>query len=239
MINPHTSPRILARIGGVMYLLIIVLGLFGEMFVRNALIVWGDPATTAQNIVASTLLWRLGIAGDLMMHVADVPLMLIFYWLLKPVNKNLAMIAVVFNLIQSAVMVAFKIKLLEALFLLGNAEYLKIFDPQQLNALAYVAIRTDAHGFAIGLIFFGFTCLIVGYLVLRSGYFPRTLGVMMQVAGLCYLVNSFSLLLAPPAFSNAIFPAILVPCFIGELSFCLWLLIKGVDQPKWEARSAS
>ena len=230
------SPQVYARIGGVLYLIIIVAGMLGEVFVRNRLIVSGDATASANNIMASPLLWRIGIAGDLIMHMCDVPLMLVFYVLLRPVNSTLALLAVLFNLIQTAVLVANKLNLLAALFLLGSASYLKAFEPHQLHALTYLAVKAHGYGFGIGLIFFGCTCLVLGYLISRSGYLPGILGVLMQVAGVCYLTNSFALLLAP-AFADAIFPAILVPAFIGELSLCLWLLVKGVNVPKWEERA--
>src|ERR1700730_6787130 len=102
--NLQTSPQVYARIGGVAYLIIIVAGGLGEMLVRNSIIVSGDAAATYNNIVAHPLLWRLGIAGDLIMHVCDVILMMVFYVLLKPVNKNLALLVVLFNLIQTAVL---------------------------------------------------------------------------------------------------------------------------------------
>ncbi|MGB9205613.1 MAG: DUF4386 domain-containing protein [Terriglobales bacterium] len=229
----ETSPQIYARIGGVLYLILILVGMFAVIFVRSKLIVSGDATATANNITASPLLWRLGIAGDLTMHVCDVPLMLIFYVLLRPVNRNLALLAVLFNLVQTAVLVANKLNLLTALFLLGNAGYLKAFEPHQLHALSYLSLKLHDYGFGVGLIFFGCECLVVGYLIFRSGYLPKTLGVLMQIAGLCYPTNSFALLLAP-TFANVIFPAILVPAFIGELSLCLWLLVKGVNLPKWE-----
>jgi hypothetical protein len=233
----ETSPQVYARIGGVLYLILILAGMVGVIFVRGKLIVGGDPTATAQNIMASPLLWRLGIAGDLIMHVCDVPLMLVFFVLLRPVNKSLALLAVLFNLVQTAVLVANKLNLLAALFLLGNAEYLKAFEPHQLYALAYLSIKLHDYGFGLGLIFFGFECLVVGHLIFRSGYLPKTLGVLMQIAGLCYLANSFALLLAP-AFANMLFPAILVPAFIAELSLCLWLIVKGVNVPKWNKRVA-
>ena len=194
----ETSPQIYARIGGILYLIIIVAGALGEIFIRGKLIVSGDAISTANNIMASQLLWRTGIAGDLLMHVCDVPLMLIFYLLLRPVNKNLALLAVLFNLIQTAVLVVNKLTLLMPLFLLGNAEYLKAFEPKQLEALAYLFVRAHDYGFGIGLIFFSFTCLVLGYLIFRSGYFPKILGVLMAIAGLSYLTNSFTLILPPP-----------------------------------------
>ena len=229
------SPQVYARIGGILYLLIIIVGALGEIFIRGKLIVPGDAMSTANNIMASQSLWRIGIAGDLLMHVCDIPLMLIFYVLLRPVNKNLALLAVLFNLIQTAVLVANKLNLLMPTFLLGNADYLKTFEPDQLAALAYVFVKAHDYGFGIGLIFFGFACLMYGYLLFRSSYFPRTLGILMAIAGLSYLVNSFTLILAP-AYAGMIFP-VLVLALIGELSLCLWLILKGIDLPKWENRA--
>lgn len=228
----EASPQTYARIGGALYLLIIVAGILGELFVRGRLIVSGDAAATAHNITASPLLWRAGIAGDLIMHVCDVPLMWIFYLLLRPVNRNLALLAMLFNLVQTAVLVANKLNLLTPLFLSGSAEYLKAFEPRQREALMYVSLRAHDYGFGIGLIFFGFTCLVLGYLIFRSGYLPRFLGVLMQIAGLGYLTNSFALLLAP-ALAAKLFPAILLPAFVAELSLGLWLLVKGVNVPRW------
>jgi hypothetical protein len=232
----ETSPQVYARIGGILYLMIIVVGALGEIFVRGTLIVSGNAASTASNIMASQSLWRMSIAGDIMVHVFDIPLMLALYVILKPVNKNLALLAVLFNLIQTAVLVANKFNLLMPLFLLGNADYLKSFEPNQLYTLIQLFVRLHEYGFGIGLIFFGFVCLIQGYLLFRSGYFPRTLGVLMAIAGLSYLTNSFTLILAP-AYAATIFP-ILVLALVGELSLSLWLLVKGVRVEEWKKRAA-
>src|ERR1051325_9000806 len=129
------SPQVYARMGGILYLLIIVTGVLSELFTQGTLVVPGDAVSTANNIMASRSLWRVGIAGDILMHVFDIPLMLIFYILLKPVNKNLALLAVLFNIIQTAVLVANTFNLLMPVFLLGNADYLKAFEPNQLYAL--------------------------------------------------------------------------------------------------------
>ena len=226
----------IARIGGILYLIIIATGLFGEAFVRAKLVVWSDPTATANNITSHNVLWRIGIAGDLIQHICDVPLMLIFYILLKPVNKYFALLALLFNLIQSAVLVATKLNLFTPLFLLGKADYLTSINAQHLHALSLVSIRADAYGFGLGLIFFGLVCIITGYLIFKSEYFPKLLGVLMQIAGVCYLINSFSLILTPK-FTSMISPAILIPSFFGELWLCLWLIIKGVNVPKWEEKA--
>ncbi len=225
-------PQVYARIGGILYLVIIIAGASGELFVRGSLVVSGNAAATATNILSSPYLWRAGIAGDLVMHVCDVGLMIVFYVLLRPVNRNLALLAVLFNLIQTSVLVANKMNLVTPLFLLGDAPYLKAFTPEQLQALSYVAIRAHDYGFGFGLIFFGVECVVIGYLIVRSTYLPAALGVMMQIAGVCYVINSVAVLLYPPLGSR-LFPFILLPPFIAELSLALWLLVKGVDVQKW------
>jgi len=232
-----TSINRTARIGGIIYLIIIVAGVYGEMVVRSKLIVPGDAAATANNIIASQLLWRTGIASDLLMHICDIPLMIIFYLLLKPVNKNLALMALLFNMVQTAALVANKLNLITALFPLSDADYLKSFTSQQLYTLTYLSIKSHDYGFGLGLIFFGFTCLIAGYLIFKSGYLPKAIGVLMQIAGVCYLINSFTLIISP-SFAGVLFPVIMLPPFIAELSFCLWLIFKGVNIPVWEKRLA-
>ena len=165
------------------------------------------------------------------MHVLDIPLMLTLYLLLKPVNKNLAMSAVLFNLIQTAVLVVNKLNLVAPLFLLGNAEYLKALEPQQLQALAYIPLKLHDYGFGIGLIFFGCVCLIHGYLIFQSGFLPKTLGVLMALAGLSYLTNSAALILAP-AYAEKVVP-VLALALLGELALSLWLIAKGINTEKW------
>ena len=230
------SPQHYARFGGVMYLIIITCGVIGEIFIRNSLVVWGDAAATVSNIIASPFLWRVGIAGDLIMHVCDVFLMLVFYVLLRPVNKELALLAVLFNLIQTAVLVANKSLLIAPLLQLGTADYLTVFDPEQLYVLTYISIRSHAYGFGVGLIFFGFECLILGYLIFKSTYLPSILGVLMQIAGLSYLVFSFSKILFPE-FSAMLGSSIMIPPLIAELSLCFWFLLKGVNTREWKKQT--
>ena len=231
----EVSPQVYARIAGSLYLIIIIAGALGQIFIRGKLIVAGDAIATAGNLMASQSLWRIGIAGDLLMHVLDIPVMLALYLLLKPVNKPLAVSAVLFNLIQTAVLVVNKLNLLVPLLLLGNAEYLKALEPQQLQALAYVPLRLHDYGFGIGLIFFGCVCLVQGYLIFKSGFLPKTIGVLMALAGLSYLANSITLLLAP-AYAEMVVP-VLALALLGELALALWLIVKGVNVPKWNEKA--
>ena len=229
------SPQRYARIAGILYLGIIVLGMFGELYVRGTLVVPGDAAATSAAISASPLLWRAGIAGDLLMHVFDVPVIVVLYYLLRPVSRSLALFATLANLVQTAVLAANKMTLLIPLLLLESSNYLTTFSPEQLHALSYLAIKAHGYGFGIGLIFFGVACLVRGYLIFKSAYLPKILGVLMATAGLSYLVNSFALLLAP-SFAAAIFPAVLMPAFVGELALTLWLIVKGVNMEQWRQR---
>ncbi len=226
-------PRTYARVGGLIYLAIIFLGLFGEAMVRESVVVSGNAEATLRNLMESQMQWRLSIVGDLVMHILDVPLIVIMYYLLKPVDRLLALVATVANVVQTAVLAANKLTLVVPLLLLQK--------PGDIPAstweatLSFLAIRLHGYGFGIGLLFFGVACLVRGYLVFRSTYFPRTLGVLLALAGLAYLVNSVALLLAP-AVAATLFPAILAPALVGEGAFCLWLLVKGVDQSAWERR---
>lgn len=221
-----------ARAGGALYLAIIVIGLLGEAWIRGSLVVAGDATATAQRILASESLWRLGVAGELVLLVCAVALTFIWYVLLRPVSRNLALLMVFFAMMSLAVEAASALYLQAALAPLSSAAYLKVLDPQQLHALAYMAVVSHSHAFGVALIFFGVECLIVGHLICQSGYFPRVIGRMMQLAGVCYLVNSFAMVLSP-SLANLLFPAILLPALVGESSFCLWLLIKGVDAAGW------
>jgi hypothetical protein len=231
------SPQLYARLGGVFYLAIICFGMFGELFVRGTLVISGAATATANGIAASQSLWRTGIVGDLLMHVCDVPVIVILYLLLRPVSESLALLATLINLVQTAVLAANKLNLLVPIFVQEDAGSLKAFSPEQLHALSYLAIKAHGFGFAIGLIFFGFACLVRGYLIFRSMYLPKVIGLLVAIAGLSYLTNSFALLLAP-SFAAAIFPGVLLPAFVGELSFCLWLIIKGVNSGQWAQRVA-
>lgn len=231
----NTSVKSIARIAGVFYLIIIITGLFGEMVVRENLIVWNNPTATAENLMASDTLWRLGIAGDLIQHVFDIGLLVALYFLLKPVSRYLALAALLFHLTTAAVLVATKLNQWQALFPLGTDTYLNAFTTQQLYTLSHFYIRADAYGFGIGLIFFGFACILYGYMIYNSGYFPKIIGVLMILAGLCYITNSFALIISP-GLAQKLFPLILAPSFIGELAFTFWLIVKGPNLEKWREK---
>jgi hypothetical protein len=228
-------PQRYARIGGALYLAIILLGAFAEGFVANKLVVSGDAMATAHNILSSPGLWQLSVAGDMIVVLCAVPLLWIEYLLLKPVSKQVVLLALLFNLVSLAVEAISKLFLIVVVPTLGSPDYLKAFEPQQLQVLANLALRSHDVAFNIALIFFGFTCVVNGCLIFKSGYLPKFVGILMQIAGLSYLMACFAALFAP-AFADLITPFILLPPLIGESSLCLWLLIKGVNVAKWKER---
>jgi hypothetical protein len=214
------------RFAGGCYLLIIALGLFSETLVRGSLVVAGDAMTTAAQIGAADTLWRSGIVADLCMQLLDIPVIVLFYLMFKQVNAGLNLTATFFNLIQTAMLVANKLTLMVPLLLAGSGLYLSAFTSEQRDTLAYVAIQLHGYGFAVGLLFFAMACLIRGYLIIKSQYFPKLLGAMLALAGVCYLINSITLLLAPQI-AALLFPWIMLPVLVGELSLSLWMLVKG------------
>ncbi|UOQ73714.1 DUF4386 domain-containing protein [Hymenobacter cellulosilyticus] len=228
------SPLPYARLGGALYLTIILCGLFSEGFVMSQL-VGADAAATARNILASPLLWRWAVAANVLLVLCALPLLWIEYLLLRPVNHALVMLSVVFNLASLAVEAVSKVFMLLVLPLLSSADYLAAFGPRQLPMLGHIALRLHDISFNVALIFFGCTCLLNGYLIYKSGYFPKVLGLLMQAAGGCYLVACTAALFAPEL-ANVLLPTILLPCLIGELCMSLWLLLKGVNAAQWQAR---
>lgn len=230
--SSNTPIQAYARAAGVFYLIIIVIGLLGESYIRGTLVVGGDPGATARNILAAEWLWRLGVAGQDLLLLCAVALTLAFYVLLRPVNKNLTLAFTFFALVSLAVESVCALHLHAVLTPLADVAYLHASDPKLLHLMSYQSIVAHSHAFGLALIFFGVEILIVGYLIRKSGYFPKALGTLMQIAGVCYLVNSFSMILYPPL-QQMLFPAILMPALIGEGAFCLYLLFKGVNVTEW------
>ena len=218
----------LARIAGLCYLIVISTGLFAEVFVRQALKVSGNALATAKHIQSSEMLYRWGLVADLINFVFGIPCVLIIYFLFKRVNKFLLQIALTFVIIQTAIIAVNLLNQASPLLLLSNDAYLNTFQPNQLATLAQLSLNVQGIGYAIGLVFFGMYCLLVGYVIVKSKMIPSILGILYLISGMGYLINSFTMLLSKD-FANPIFTYVAIPIFIGELSLCLWLLIKGVD----------
>lgn len=227
------SPVATARTAGVLYLVIIVCGIFSEVFVRSALVVRGDADATAAAISAADGLYRLGFAADLVVFLCDVAVAILLYVLLRPVDRTLAGTAAGFQLVGTAIYGVNLLNSFTVLLIIDGGGYLAVFAPDQLNALALLFLDIHKHGYDLGLVFFGLHCLVMGYLLYASGYFPRLLGVLMVLAGAGYLVGSFTLFLFPES-TGAVAPVYAAP-LVGELALCAWLLVKGVRLDRWQS----
>ena len=232
----ESSPQLYARIGGALYLMIIGLGIFGQ-WAKGRVVVSGDAAATAANLISMETLWRFGIAFEFLALICVIALAMIYYVLLRPVSKELNLLATFLRIIGIAVESVAALYLMVALFPLGDAAYLKAFTPEQLYGLASLAIKSHSYGYTLALLFFGFTFLFHGLLISKSGFLPKALGLMIQVGGFCYLTNSFVFFLAPSV-ADILFPWVLLPCFVAELSLALWLLLKGVNVQRWQEEAA-
>lgn len=227
-----------ARFTGIGYLIIFVAGIFAQFVVRQSLIVAGDAAATADKIMESEALFRMGIASDLIMISVDIALALLFYVLLKPVSQPLALLAAFFRLAQAFVLGMNLLTLFIGLELVSGADYLAAYDAEQLQGLGLVFLEAHGIGYSLALMFFALSLLVLGYLVYRSGYLPKILGVLLIIAAAGYLTDGFAkVLLTNYEDYKATFDMLVfTPAFIGELAFALWLLIKGVNVQNQEER---
>jgi hypothetical protein len=220
------SPLITARLAGFFYLMQVLL------FVFSSLILPGDSPAMIDNIKISESQLRLGIIGSLAGQIVGILYVLFLYKLLKPVNKNVATLMLVFALMVPPITMLNELTRLSALQLVGRAEYLNVFTTEQLEALAYFFIRLHGEGTNIALIFAGLWLLPLGYLVFQSRFLPTILGVLLILGGFGYLIYAFgSLLSAGYDLGNVLFTG------LAEVLFLLWLLIKGVNKERWQSRA--
>ncbi|MFB6343311.1 DUF4386 domain-containing protein [Saccharicrinis sp. FJH62] len=216
-----------ARIAGILYLIIIIAGLFSEMFVRSSIVVPGDALTTAQNILNHSVLYRVGFVSDLIMIMSDVAVALLFYLLLKPVSKGLSLLAAFFRLGQATVLGLNLLNYYMPLLIFGDNTYLSSFSGDQLSSLALLFINAHSYGYLISGVFFGISCIIVGSLMYNAEYFPKWLGILIIAAGISYLVDCFVNFLGPE-FSNVSEILVVTIAVAAELTLCLYLLVKGI-----------
>jgi hypothetical protein len=226
------SPRPKARITGAVYLLYFLTAVFGELFLRG-IVVDGDAAATATNILAHQSLFRLGLATGLIATTCYVAVTALFYDLFKPVNRSLSLVAAFFSLMGCAILAFASLFQLAPLVVLGGSPYLNVFKAEQLRALALMFLELNTQAANICLVFFGFYCLLIGYLIFRSAFLPRILGVLIAFAGLGWLT-----FLSPP-FANHLSPYNLVLGFLAELSLMLWLLVMGVNVQRWQEKASA
>jgi hypothetical protein len=235
----EASPPFKARIAGFLYLLIIIGGLFAPFAFAPSGMMLGDAALpTTAKILASKRLYVLGGAAQLIVYTCDIGVALIFYELLRPVSRSLALLATFLRLVFVAIASANIFNHFAPLIFLSGAEYLSSFKPDQLEALAHAFIKLRTFGFDIALVFFGLHCLVVGYLLSRSTFFPRILGIGLALGGVGYMANILATAI-PPQMGALLFPYIMVPAGVAEVSLTLWLIIVGVNVPRWKVLASA
>jgi Domain of unknown function (DUF4386) len=220
-----------ARLSGALYLALAALSAFGLVFVPSMIIVPGDAAATASNIVTSESLFRLGFVSNLVAFTVNIFVALLLYKLLKPVNKGIASLMVLLILMGLAIGMLNELNQIAALLILG-ADHLTAFTAAQSQALASLFLGIYEHGFTLAHIFWGLWLFPMAYLIFRSGFLPRIIGVLLAIAGLGYLVD-FTLFFLFPDVTMTVSDF----TFVGEVVLILWLLIKGVNVEQWEIRA--
>lgn len=226
------NPKKTARIAGLLYMLLIPLGVFGMLYVPNTLFVPGDIAATVSNIMANQTLYRSSIVSALLTQVVQIFVVLYLYKVLKPVNKTHALYMVVFILVAVPIAMLNELNQFAVLLLLNSPDYLKFFTLDQMQVQVALFLDLRLTGIFIAQIFWGLWLLPMGYLVFKSGYLPRIIGVLLIVACFGYLIDSFLFFFVPDfgiTFSEF--------TFLGELLMTLWLLIKGVNVEEWKKRA--
>ena len=225
-----------ARLAGAMFLFVNAVGIFAEVFVRGSLLS-GDVTQVAQNIIDSERLYRFSIVSDLAMLTGGLVLIWALYVLLRPVNRDLALLAVFLRIVETAVTAAATVGSLIAVRLLGGAEYLNVFESGELHALSRLARNAFGFGQDVGFIFLGLGSAVFAYLLLRSRYIPRILAAWGVFASL--LLATYNLvIIAFPGFVETLMYVSLAPMGIYEITLGFWLLIRGAKIPASLASAA-
>ena len=223
----HASITRTARLAGALYLALMPFGFFGIIYVPSILLVPGDAARTSRNIMASEWLFRSGTVSHLISQIILIFLALVLYRLLKPVNKDHAVLMVVLALLAVPIAFLNEVNHLAALRLLANADD-GAFTASQLQAQAMLLLDMRQDGMLVTQVFWGLWLVPLGFLVFKSGFLPRVLGVLLVIAGAGYVIDSATQLLSPGL------PTIGLFTFVGEILFTLWLLIRGVNVERWQ-----
>jgi hypothetical protein len=227
------SPRRKARIAGLFYLLTILTGLFAQGFVSGRLVIDGDAAATATNILTHRSLFESGFTVYLIEMACQVALTALFYELLKPVNRSISLLAAYISLVGCTIKTVSRLFYIAPLFVLGGSHYLTVFNREQLQALALLFLKVNDHGAGIALAFFGFSTILKGYLIVRSTFLPRILGWFGLLAGLGWLT------FLSPTLGYDLFPYIAAFGLLGAAAQIFWLLVFGVNEERWKEQAGA
>ncbi|HZY94014.1 MAG TPA: DUF4386 domain-containing protein [Candidatus Bathyarchaeia archaeon] len=223
-----------ARVAGVTFLVAVIAGSIGEAIVPNMLVVRSDAATTAHNITANDLLFRLGFVAYIIEALTDVALTFLLYVLLRPVRANLAFSSVLFRLMATATFAFSEVFYFAQTLILKGDPYLNTFSTQQLQTLALLSYNIYGAAGSLSTIFYGTGSIILGYLIWRSGYLPKIIGALWVIGGFGFVIATLMFFIAP-AYASFL---LMIPMIIGLVVLGVWLLVKGVDLAKWKEHEA-
>lgn len=225
----------MARFAGALYIVIFLAGPFAFLFGRTSPVVDGDPAATAANIASSEGMFRAGMVAESIVFGVEIVLAAVLYVLLRPVSRSISLAAAFARLGEAVVQAVNLVTGGIALTLLSGAGYLAAFDDEQLEALAMVFVDMNEFLVMVWGLFFGFHLAMLGYLVHRSGFWPRAIGILLLMAAAGYLAQSYGHLVAP-SYDATLAAIVQIVAFPAELAFTVWLLWKGVDADRWVER---
>jgi len=221
------SPKTLARTAGAFSLLVLLGGIVAQGVIANGLVVPRDAVATANNILAQPKLYAFGYTMFLIEMAAQVAMTTLFYVLLRPVDRTAALLALVFGLVGATIKTVARAFYYAPLLVLGGAGYLTVFGASQLQALSLLFVKINNQTANMALVFLGISTFFLGYLILKSTFLPRFLGVVSIVSGLGWLVYLY------PALGSALFYYLIVLAMLNVLLTSGWLLVKGVDEQRW------
>lgn len=225
------APRAKARMTGAFYLLTLVAGVVAQALISERLVASGDATATAANILAHERLFRIGFTLYLIEMSSQIVMTGLFYELLKPVSRSIALLSAVFSYVGCGIKTLSRLFYLAPLLVLGGAPYLRVFTTDQLQALALLFLRVNDQAAGIALAFFGIATLLRGYLMVRSTFLPRGLGVLTCVGGLGWMAFLY------PPLGIQLFPVIVAVGLLGAIATIGWLLVVGVDEQRWKERA--
>jgi uncharacterized protein DUF4386 len=230
----EASPRFKARMAGVFQLLEALTATFGQVIVLGRLVVSGNAAATAANILGHERLFWLGFASSLIGVAFHIAWALLMYELLRPVNRSLSLLAAFVILVGCAIQALSSLLYLSPVLILQGGSSLSAFTAEQLQSLALMFLKLNTYAFDIYLVFFGFWCVLIGYLIFRSTFLPRVLGVLLAISGLGWVTY-----LLPPLAVRLFFPYIAGASALGEIPLELWLIVMGVNAQRWKEQASA